>query len=72
MATKAQLLADAETAYHKLRTGMAVAQFRDQNGEMVSYTRANADSLLAYIKELGGPTWLDPATTITGPMRVFM
>lgn len=72
MATISDLLADAEAAYHKLRTGQAVAQFRDQNGEMVSYNKANANELLAYIKELGGPTWLNPETTITGPMRVFM
>lgn len=72
MATISELLADAEAAYHKVMTGTGVAQFRDQNGEMVLYTKANAPDLMAYIKSLGGPTWLNPDTTITGPLRVFM
>ena len=45
-------LAEAEEAYHALMTGQSAAEFRDQNGEMVRYTPANAARLLAYIQSL--------------------
>lgn len=71
MATTQELLADAEAAYHKLMTGQAVASFRDQNGEQVSYTKANISALLAYITSLGGPTWI-PQTGPKGPMSFYL
>lgn len=45
-------LQEAEQAYHNLMTGQSVAEFRDQNGEMVRYSPANASRLLAYITSL--------------------
>lgn len=71
MATTTELLADAEAAYHRLQTGTSVREFVDQNGEKVAYTVAKSGDLLAYIKTLGGPTWL-PSGTVTGPMRIFI
>lgn len=70
MATKAELLADAENKYHQVLTGQAVRVFVDQNGERVEYTVANAGRLLAYIKSLGGPSWV--SGNVSGPMRILM
>jgi hypothetical protein len=41
-----------EAAYDDLLSGKAIKRFVDQNGEQVEYTPANADKLLAYIKQL--------------------
>lgn len=48
----AQLLAEAEKAYHQLMLGQSVRVFVDQNGERVEYTAANRDALLNYINAL--------------------
>lgn len=45
-------LATARKAYDELMTGQMVARFVDQNGESVSYSRVNIDSLLSYIRQL--------------------
>jgi hypothetical protein len=50
--TTEQKLAEAEQAYHDLQTGKAVRVIVDRNGERVEFTTANAQRLLAYIKEL--------------------
>ena len=68
MATTAELLSDAEAAYHKLMTGQALASFTDQNGESVTYAKADASKLLVYINGLKG---LVAGGTPSGPMRVF-
>lgn len=65
--TDAELLADAKAKYHALMTGTAVVEARDQNGEMVRYTVANAARLAAYIAYLEAK--IDP-TVISGPMRL--
>lgn len=61
-------LAAAENAYHLLMIGQSAVEFRDQNGETVRYTTANAGRLQAYIaylkRELGMTT---PSST--GPAR---
>lgn len=69
MATTAQLLADAEAAYHTLLTGGSVASFRDSNGETVTYNAASADKLAAYIAALKDS--LNPCGRASGPMRIF-
>jgi hypothetical protein len=69
MATTAQLLADAEAAYHTLLTGGAVASFKDSNGETVTYNIADADKLAAYIDVL--KTKLNPCRRVNAPMRIF-
>ena len=52
MATTAELLAEAQAAYHRLMVGEAAVSFTDQNGERVEYTRASAPRLAAYISDL--------------------
>lgn len=47
-----KLLKEAESAYHRLMTGGAVAEFRDSNGELVRYTAQSAPRLKIYIQEL--------------------
>lgn len=46
------LLAEARSAYHKLMTGSALAEIRDQNGENVRFTAARKADLYAYIQDL--------------------
>ena len=63
--TREQALAEAETAYHRLLTGTAVAEVTDQNGEKVVYSKADQGKLLRYIEKLrlvGRPK---------GPMRAI-
>ena len=62
-----ELLAEAETQYHKLLTGRSVVEFRDQNGELMRYTQPNAPRLAAYIQSLKAQLGRAPS----GPMRVF-
>ncbi len=64
MATTAELIAEAEAAYHKLVTGQAVRVYVDQNGERVEYAMANAGRLLAYIQNL-------KRTAVIAPMRPY-
>ncbi len=65
-------LTEAQSAYHDLATGQAVAAFTDQNGERVSYNRADMGKLSAYIADivalLGVPTTPYTATS-PRPMR---
>lgn len=70
MASTADLLADAETAYHKLMTGESVASFKDSNGETVTYTAASAEQLAAYIEALKDQ--LNPSRRAHRPMRIFI
>ncbi|TGT90930.1 hypothetical protein EN804_06235 [Mesorhizobium sp. M8A.F.Ca.ET.161.01.1.1] len=64
MATTADLLAEAKTAYHRLQTGTSAVEVRDANGESVRYTPANASRLKAYIRELE-----QEVAGCTGPTR---
>jgi len=52
MACQPQELAEARAAYHRLMMGKSVREVRDQNGETVTYTVANAAKLLSYIRQL--------------------
>lgn len=45
-------LTEAQTAYHNLVSGQAVAAFTDQNGERVSYTKADLKLLAGYINDM--------------------
>lgn len=64
--TLQQRLCEAETAYHSLLLGKSVVQFRDANGETLTYTVANRTALAAYIDDLKrqinnsghGPLWV--------------
>lgn len=71
MLTLAQRLAEAEAAYHSLMTGRAVVSVTDQSGEQISYSRASASSLKAYIADL--KTQLSGVVRPAGPIRpVFL
>lgn len=70
MAVTAAMLQEAETAYHLLLMGQGVASFRDQNGEQVTYSKANIAELRAYITQMKQE--LSGATRAVGPMRVWM
>lgn len=52
MATNAELLVEAEAAYHSLMIGGAVRVVVDRNGERVEFTSANSKLLYGYIQEL--------------------
>jgi hypothetical protein len=68
--TTAQKLAEAEQAYHEIITGVAVSRYVDQNGESVSYSKANAKDLLAYIAYLKNLLAEEAgATAHRGPLR---
>lgn len=53
-------LEEAETAYHNLALGQGIAEFRDQNGELVRYTPANRHALWSYILRLRAELGLTP------------
>ncbi len=65
--TDEELLAEAKAAYHALMTGTSVVEARDQNGEMIRYSVANAGRLAAYIQQL---EWKLNPTAPKGPMRL--
>ena len=69
MATKTQLLAEAEAAFHRLMTGTAVVEVRDSNGETVKYNSTTKNSLSIYIQSLRRDLGLIDAGS--GPMRVY-
>jgi hypothetical protein len=52
MPTTSELLTEARKAYHELMIGNQAVEVRDSNGESVRFTRANAERLRGYIKEL--------------------
>lgn len=52
MATNAEKLVEAETAYHNLMVNGAVRVVVDQNGERVEYTAVNSSKLQQYIADL--------------------
>lgn len=66
MATKQELLAQAEEAYHKLMLGQTVVEVRDSNGETIRFNAANANKLATYINDL--KRQLGQITS--GPMQV--
>jgi len=67
MATIADRLAEAESAYHDLMTGKAVVEVTDQNGEKVVFHRASASKLAQYIQSLKTQV----GSGNRGPMRVY-
>lgn len=69
MATLAEMLVEAENAYHALMIGQSAIVVVDASGERVEYTRANAAKLQGYIEELklriaGGPRSRGPAGAV--------
>ena len=60
-----EMLAEARAARHRLLTGDGVYQFRDQNGEQVSYARTDLNKLDAYIR------WLESELGVGIPVPVM-
>lgn len=69
MATTQEQLTEARSAYHDLLRGRSVVSLRDQNGEVIEYTRPQAVRLKAYISELEGLVSTE-ALGARGPLRV--
>lgn len=61
-------LEEAESAYHSLAIGQGIAEFRDQNGEMIRYTQANRAALWNYILSLRAQLGI---ITTTAPGRAW-
>ena len=61
----AATLADLNEAYVALLKGEGIRELRDQNGETITYTRANLDKLAAKIQELQ----ITVGTGTRGPLR---
>lgn len=62
-------LAEAIDALHLLRTGQAVVEVTDQNGEKIRYAVANRDDLRDYISELRAE--IAGTSRANGPMRFY-
>ena len=69
--TACQRLQQADQAYHDLMLGAKVRSITDENGESLSYTQANADALLTYIRQLAPqcPYYTPTALGSTGGIR---
>jgi len=68
MATLAERLTAAQTAYDALLTGRATVEFRDSNGATVRYAQANRAALAAYIVNLEAQI----AGSTVGPMYLVL
>ncbi|WP_198474900.1 gpW family head-tail joining protein [Aquamicrobium zhengzhouense] len=60
-----EMLNEARQARHRLLTGGGVYQFRDQNGEQVSYAKTDLPKLDAYIR------WLETELGVGIPVPVM-
>ena len=65
-----EMLDEARAAYIRLASGSAVASFKDQNGETVTYSRANLAALWNLIGQL--ETELGVVKNALGPMRFWL
>lgn len=65
------LLAEAKTAYHKLMTGEALVEVRDQNGETVRFTQINRAALYSYIQDLERKVCGSSGARSTRPMGFY-
>ena len=73
MATTAELLVQAETAYHQLMIGTSPRVVVDQNGERIEYTSANRAGLYSYIQELKARIAAPSVNqAIRRPMRIWL
>lgn len=72
MATLAEQLVEAETAYHALMTGTAVVSVRDSDGTSVMYRATNASRLKSYIEDLKSQIAADSSggNTTRYPMKL--
>lgn len=66
-----EMLVEARAARHRLLTGGGVYQFRDQNGEQVSYAKTDLNKLDAYIRWLEAELGVANSTPVP-VMKVWM
>lgn len=68
--TACQRLQQADQAYHDLLLGAKIRSVSDENGESISFTQANADALLNYIRQLAPlcPSYI-PTALAAGAIR---
>lgn len=64
-------LTEAESAYHRLQTGVAARVIVDQNGERVEFVSTTAGRLAAYIQDLKRQLGILPAGS-SGPMQFWL
>lgn len=69
MSTPAELLTQAQAAYHALLMGQSPRVICDQNNERVEFTAANSDKLKAYIDSLA--LQVAGSTPARGPLNVY-
>ena len=71
--TLSALLAEARAAKHRLLTGAAVAEARDQNGEAVVYAKIDLPRLEAYILDLAAQVAREAGQCASPsfPLRVY-
>lgn len=72
MATREQLtqwLIEAETAQHRLMLGEQTVQARDSNGDMITFSAANASRLSSYIVWLKSELNALTVQPVRGPLR---
>ncbi len=74
MATTAQLLEEARTAYHRLVTGKSPTVVVNMDSSRVEFARADAPRLQAYIRELEATLTAETAgtTRTRGPITVWI
>ncbi len=73
IAAKKLLLAEAESAYHRIMTVGGVRVFVDSNTERVEYSSVNRLALVAYINQLRSELGMCPmGGVVAPPMGVFL
>lgn len=73
MATLAERLVEAETAFHDLQIGKSARVFVDSDGTRVEYTAANRAELQKYIQSLKAEIAAEAGSPLpSGPMRPFI
>lgn len=71
--TLTEYLRQAEAAYNSLMTGGMVREFRDQNGEQITYTASNPARLMSYINQLRFRLGMAPMCgVVMRPAGVFL
>lgn len=64
-------LAEAKSARHQLKMGKGVASWEDQNGEKVTYSKADIAGLDSYIRELEDLLGVKRDFSGNRPLRAF-
>lgn len=68
----AEMIAEAEKAYHSLVLGKAVVELTDQNGEKVRFAQAKRSDLYQYIQQLKAQLCAGSATPLPSAPAGFI